>query len=652
MTFNTGNPIGSTDARDRSDNSENLDLAVNSLSQTFVDRLGRTRDTLEGIYQKSAYYRAGTFGAGYTLTNNRQTLAYGNVEYSWSGAFPKVVSAGSTPATSGGVGAGAWVDRTDVTLRSQINIVVKRFNSVADMVNDASLSIGQIVSTFSYYDGELSVLRKPLSGNKYIIVAGGTETHDGGAFINLANGLQAKGLFPEGVNVCQFGAVGAFGNTTDSTLFFQRAMNFVSESVSSNSNDTPTCKGGRVFIPSGYYNIGNLTWRAYVNLQGEHSSTTFLHPLTGATGYMFKNTLDTDLPRAIEISGFTIAPTRNVAVESATKPAISAFKMALFQQQCLVRDIKIYNINGVGLDLQGSQDIEIENVEIRFVTTPLNLDTHIFPDQSGHNWTNAIKFIACRFENSGESQLVHNRSTHFVACKFEEANIKVFDPMGLDFIGCDWAIKETYAITVVNTATGTGNRGLRIVGGTVETGLTNNTAKFITSPDFNVHLIGLALNGMAASAIYGNVTVTDCHFSNCVKPYVTQTSRDASFINNNDYSPALGSQNIKTVDRPYDYNASAIIPNTLVKNTWYLNTSMKPIFVFLKCSYNTTSSGSTFEIKVRPDEAGGFSVGFFTHPIGSGSGTDTLSVLLLPGEGLHVNWNAGGTDCASVSFYR
>ena len=59
-TFNTGNPIGSTDARDRSDNSESLDFAVNSLALTFEDRLGVTRDTLEGIYQKSAYYRAGT----------------------------------------------------------------------------------------------------------------------------------------------------------------------------------------------------------------------------------------------------------------------------------------------------------------------------------------------------------------------------------------------------------------------------------------------------------------------------------------------------------------------------------------------------------------------------------------------------------------
>ena len=119
-TYNTGNPIGSTDARDRADNSENLDLAVNSLSPTFVDRLGVTRDTLEGIYQKSTYYRVGTFDAGYTLTNNRQTLAYGNVEYSWSGAFPKVVAAASTPETSGGIGAGARVDRTQETLKTSL----------------------------------------------------------------------------------------------------------------------------------------------------------------------------------------------------------------------------------------------------------------------------------------------------------------------------------------------------------------------------------------------------------------------------------------------------------------------------------------------------------------------------------------------------
>jgi hypothetical protein len=56
-------------------------------------------------------------------------LAYGNTEYSWSGSFPKVVAASSTPETTGGIGAGAWVDRTDLTLRSELST-----NSGAEMV--------------------------------------------------------------------------------------------------------------------------------------------------------------------------------------------------------------------------------------------------------------------------------------------------------------------------------------------------------------------------------------------------------------------------------------------------------------------------------------------------------------------------------------
>ena len=120
MTFNTGNPIGSTDARDLSDNAENFDKALGTLDATWTDRLGVTRDSFEGRLAKGSFYRVGTFAAGYKLTNMRQTLEYSGHEYSWAGTFPKVVAAGATPATSGGIGAGAWVDRTDLTLRSEL----------------------------------------------------------------------------------------------------------------------------------------------------------------------------------------------------------------------------------------------------------------------------------------------------------------------------------------------------------------------------------------------------------------------------------------------------------------------------------------------------------------------------------------------------
>lgn len=47
--FNTGNPIGSDSPQDRSDNTRNLDVAVNAEQDTFQDRLGKSRLTWAGI---------------------------------------------------------------------------------------------------------------------------------------------------------------------------------------------------------------------------------------------------------------------------------------------------------------------------------------------------------------------------------------------------------------------------------------------------------------------------------------------------------------------------------------------------------------------------------------------------------------------------
>jgi hypothetical protein len=310
-TFNTGNPIGSTDARDRSDNSENLDLAVNSLSQTFVDRLGVTRDTLEGIYQKSAYYRAGTFDAGYTLTNNRQTLAYGNIEYSWSGAFPKVVSAGSTPTTSGGISAGAWVDRTDNRLRSDLNIVVKTFESVISMKNDMTLIPGMIVETLSYRGGLAATINNPTGGNKYEIVAANTGSDDGGLFINLpASGLQAKGLFENGIyNVNQWGCYNDGINVDTPFLLNAIASN---KPLSWNGGDyiiDATLTGSASWCGAGsglaYSSDSSSKWTT-IRLSGANSGVAFLNPPSHFTGFHIDGQNQLGVGLALGLIGFLV----------------------------------------------------------------------------------------------------------------------------------------------------------------------------------------------------------------------------------------------------------------------------------------------------------------------------------------------------------
>ena len=118
MSYNTGNSAPSNDARDLSDNVENIDAWANSLESTHTDRLGVPRSTLEGVRQGLGFYNVGTFDAGATLTNTRQVLTSSDGrEYGWGGAFPKIVAAGSSPTP---LGAGGWVDRSGVTLREEL----------------------------------------------------------------------------------------------------------------------------------------------------------------------------------------------------------------------------------------------------------------------------------------------------------------------------------------------------------------------------------------------------------------------------------------------------------------------------------------------------------------------------------------------------
>ena len=63
-----------------------------------------------------------TFSTGYTVTDQKQCLLNlaDNKYYQWFGSLPKVVAAGTTPETTGGIGAGAWTDRSDINLRSEL----------------------------------------------------------------------------------------------------------------------------------------------------------------------------------------------------------------------------------------------------------------------------------------------------------------------------------------------------------------------------------------------------------------------------------------------------------------------------------------------------------------------------------------------------
>jgi len=112
-------------------NSEKMDEVINSESYDYVDRLGKNRRTLAGIERDASramlnygYITKDSFEAGATLITSNTVLRwrFNGEYYRWDGDWsgPKVVPAGSTPESTGGMGQGKWVGVGDGALRTQI----------------------------------------------------------------------------------------------------------------------------------------------------------------------------------------------------------------------------------------------------------------------------------------------------------------------------------------------------------------------------------------------------------------------------------------------------------------------------------------------------------------------------------------------------
>jgi len=153
---------------------------------------GQVRQTYNAVMANLGYTRVGTFASGGIITNGRQTLLWDvadggdGQEYGWSGTFPltgKVVPAGSTPLTTGGIAVGAWISRFDPLLRNQVRENSRRSYAEAGYnLVDSSFEDGSTLNSYS------DVLLHESSGVAYswggvlpkIVPAGSTPANSGG----------------------------------------------------------------------------------------------------------------------------------------------------------------------------------------------------------------------------------------------------------------------------------------------------------------------------------------------------------------------------------------------------------------------------------------------------------------------------------------
>ncbi|HHO9588159.1 TPA: hypothetical protein ACRZCH_001972, partial [Escherichia coli] len=130
-TTPTNLPVPSESPRDLKFNAGKIDEFVTSGNHVYVDRFGDEHRTIAGINYDAnqamlnyGYITKKSFEIGATLDTPNTVLQWeSNGEYyRWDGDWsqPKVVPAGSTPDSTGGIGEGKWVGVGDASLRSDL----------------------------------------------------------------------------------------------------------------------------------------------------------------------------------------------------------------------------------------------------------------------------------------------------------------------------------------------------------------------------------------------------------------------------------------------------------------------------------------------------------------------------------------------------
>ncbi|EBJ1245090.1 phage tail protein, partial [Salmonella enterica] len=167
-TTPTSLPIPSEDPRDLKFNAGKFDEVMTSDAHYYVDRFGVKRWTIAGFQYTAeeairayGYITMDSFEDGATLTLPNQVLRYEATGeyYRWDGAFPKAVAAGSTPASTGGVGLGAWVSVGDAAFRQEANkkfkysVKLSDYSTLQDAVTDAVDGL-LIDINYNFTDGE------------------------------------------------------------------------------------------------------------------------------------------------------------------------------------------------------------------------------------------------------------------------------------------------------------------------------------------------------------------------------------------------------------------------------------------------------------------------------------------------------------------
>ena len=262
--YKTGNPLGSTAAKDLYDNAQNLDEFLNNRQlEFFPDRLGVSRKTYHGIevsaeeaIKNIGWQELGDWATGITLDARADIVYYGGNWYKYLGVLPHTI-AGNSPTNDGGVWSsgntnGVWANIGDAALRSEL-AAASGFSHIGQVPSYAALQ--QLIPT---YEGQTVYLHchtprasglQPKGGDFFTAVFAAA-TDDGGCVASVNSSCHWRRNLRGPLSPEMYGATGS--GTTDDAPAIQIAMDAsVTLGVNKVVGDFIYLLNSPVTIPSG-----------------------------------------------------------------------------------------------------------------------------------------------------------------------------------------------------------------------------------------------------------------------------------------------------------------------------------------------------------------------------------------------------------------
>lgn len=359
-------------------------------------------------FEGATYKRRSDFVLGATLSANDEILLWPTDQggdgfyYQWLGAFPKNVPAGSTPASSGGIGSTTWA-----IVPATPRVIVAA--TIADL-RKVDPRKSTTVQTLGYY-----VIGDQGQGLYRFDSTDTASADDGGTVIvGLANS-RWKLVYDDRISVRQFGAKGDFnrisGTGTNDGAALQRCH-----------DNTP--RGVKVFYPLGlYYTTTTIFMNGGSNVEFQSRATTTNEAYCAIVG---ATALDGVVHCRLGDTTFSGQYLNMVVTRTGSNwPATARGLICSGVDQQVFQDCASY-AHGIAVHVNGQLNptferlntwncngyhVKISNcVEPRFLNCRFGRnggadqvsDSYILIDGSGGISVDTVDFTSCQFNQSGQ----------------------------------------------------------------------------------------------------------------------------------------------------------------------------------------------------------------------------------------------------------